>query len=243
MTAEPTAKSFSTTAGASSDGAVDSTRGVRRRLDPPATGVSELLLTRHGETVWHHDNRYAGGGSDIDLTDRGRAQARALGAWARTQAIDQVVCSPVRRARETAAPVGAALDLPVHVFEGLREVDFGVAEGRTMAELLAIDAGVVHRFRADPVAHPFPESEPSAAAAARAVAALRGIAAQWPGGRVLVVAHNTLLRLALCQLLGIPVARYRQVFPRLDNTAITRVGIHPDPEHPTSLLALNVGLP
>ena len=135
MTAEPTAKSMPTTAAASSDEALDSIPGDRRRPDPPANGVSELLLTRHGETVWHHDNRYAGGGSDIDLTDRGRAQARALGAWAQTQAIDQVVCSPVRRAQETAAPVGTALDLPVHVLEGLREVDFGVAEGLSLIHI------------------------------------------------------------------------------------------------------------
>lgn len=204
--------------------------------------MTELLLTRHGETVWHHDNRYAGGGSDIDLTDRGREQAAALARWCRTQDLDAVVSSPVRRARETAAPVGAALGMPVPTLEGLREVDFGVAEGRTIDELIALDEGVVDRFRSDPVAHPFPGSEPPAAAALRATAALRAVAGALPGGRVLVVAHNTLLRLALCQLLGLPVSRYRQVFPRLDNTAITRVLVSPEEGAEVSLLAFNVGI-
>jgi probable phosphoglycerate mutase len=225
------------------DDGIPSSTVATHQVSPPPTPTTELLLTRHGETVWHHDNRYAGGSSDIDLTDRGHAQAHALGNWAKTQDIDGIVCSPVRRARETAAPVATALDLPVHVLDGLREVDFGVAEGRTMAELLASDPDIVHRFRGDPAAHPFPRSEPPAVAAARAVAALRGIAERWPGDRVLVVAHNTLLRLALCQLIGIPVTRYRQVFPRLDNTAITRVGLDPDPGRPAALLALNVGIP
>jgi broad specificity phosphatase PhoE len=208
----------------------------------PPTPVTELLLTRHGETVWHHDNRYAGGSSDIDLTDHGRSQARALAAWSRTQGIDAVYSSPVRRARETAAPVAEALGLPVTTVEGLREVDFGVAEGRTIGELLELDAQVVHRFRTDPVVHPFPGSEPPHHAADRAAQAVRDISAQQAGGRVLVVAHNTLLRLALCQLLGIPVSRYRQVFPRLENTAITRVLVSQDPQAITSLLSLNVGI-
>jgi len=204
--------------------------------------VTELLLTRHGETVWHAENRYAGGSSDIDLTDHGRDQARALAAWCATQDIDAVVSSPVRRARETAAPVAELLDLPVTTVEGLREVDFGVAEGRTVGELLELDAGVVQRFRTDPAVHPFPGSEPPHQAADRAVRAIREICARQAGDRVLVVAHNTLLRLALCRLLGIPVGRYRQVFPRLENTAITRVLVSHDPAAVTSLLSLNVGI-
>jgi len=60
---------------------------------------------------------------------------------------------------------------------------------------------------------------------------------------VLVVAHNTLLRLGLCVLTGIPVARYRDVFPRLDNAALTEIALHPDPARPAALLSLNVPCP
>ena len=37
-----------------------------------------LLLARHGQTVWHAENRYAGI-SDVPLTETGHAQAEALG--------------------------------------------------------------------------------------------------------------------------------------------------------------------
>jgi len=57
---------------------------------------------------------------------------------------------------------------------------------------------------------------------------------------VLVVAHNTLLRLGLCVLLGLPVARYRQVFPRLDNVAVTEIALPHDGIGPAALLSLNV---
>lgn len=172
-----------------------------------------LVLTRHAETVWHADNRYAGGSSDIDLTPLGEEQARTLASWAGTQSLDAVVSSPVRRAVETARPSAAALGLDLETVPALREVDFGVAEGRTIDELLAMDAGMVDRFREDPAAHPFPGSEAPAAAADRAASALREVARRHRGGRVLVVAHNTLLRLALCALLDLPVGRYRSLLP------------------------------
>jgi probable phosphoglycerate mutase len=111
-----------------------------------------LLLTRHAETVWHAENRYAGT-SDVDLTPHGEAQAQRLAAWVRTRTIDAIVCSPVRRARETAAPSARAAGIEIEVDDDLREVGFGVAEGRTLAEL---DPDVVARLRADPVAHPCP---------------------------------------------------------------------------------------
>ena len=53
--------------------------------------------------------------------------------------------------------------------------------------------------------------------------ALREIAAMCPNGRVLVVAHNTIIRLALCSLFGISLAKYRTVFPGVRNVALTEI--------------------
>lgn len=199
---------------------------------------THLFLVRHGETVWHADNRYAGGGSDIDLTESGRDQARALARWAGTQRFDALVVSPVRRAQETAAPSARELDLTPVVVDGLREVNFGIAEGRTINELRDLDSDMVHRFQSDPKRHPFPGAEAPEAAAARAASTLRELAATYAGGRVLVVAHNTLLRLALCHLLDLSVAEYRRIFPRLRNAAITEITVPPG-GLPASLLSLN----
>lgn len=201
---------------------------------------TRLFLVRHGETVWHGENRYAGGMSDIDLTEKGLEQARRLAAWAARQGtFDAIVSSPVRRAVETITPTAQGLGMSVRVVEDLREVDFGMAEGRTTAELRDLDAAMVQRFQADPAAHPFPGSEEPAAAAHRAATALRQIAADHPGGRVLVMAHNTILRLALCELLELPVSRYRQLFPQMHNAAITVIELPTDGHSPASLLSLN----
>ncbi|GHJ41089.1 alpha-ribazole phosphatase [Streptomyces sp. TS71-3] len=197
---------------------------------------ARLLLVRHGETVWHAENRYAGI-SDVALTDRGARQAAALGEWALRRGADAVACSPLARTRATAQPAADLLGLHLEVVPELREVDFGWGEGRTIAEMAAEDAEAVRRFRADAESGAFPGSEPPSAAAARATAALRALAARHPGGTVLVVAHNTLLRIALCGMLGIPVGRYRLVLPRLDNAAVTEIQV--SGEH-TALLSLNV---
>jgi probable phosphoglycerate mutase len=59
---------------------------------------------------------------------------------------------------------------------------------------------------------------------------------------VLVVAHNTLLRLGMCALLDLPISRYRQLFPRLDNAAITELRLPAGRAEPASLLSLNIPL-
>lgn len=205
------------------------------------TPRTRLVLTRHGQTVWHEENRYAGS-SDIDLTDAGRAQADLLAAWTRTHRPAAVVSSPLGRALATARPSAAALGTEPVVVEDLREVDFGLAEGRTLSELRADHPEVVARFRSDPVTHHFPGADPPAAAAKRAAEALRSVASGHPGRTVLVVAHNTLVRLALCELLGIDVRTYRQVFPLLDNGTLTEVSLDPTEEGPAALLSFNVPL-
>ncbi|MET9449178.1 histidine phosphatase family protein [Streptomyces cinerochromogenes] len=186
--------------------------------------ATALLLARHGQTVWHAGNRYAGV-SDVALTDTGRAQAEALGRWTAGHPVDAVWTSPLSRAVATAAPACRALGLTPHREPDLRECDFGVVEGRTLAEFAERDPAAAEAFRADPVAHPFPGAEDPRAAAARGTAALRRIAAAHPGERVLVVAHNTLLRLVLCTLLHIPLPEYRRVLPRLHNAALTELRI------------------
>ena len=220
------------------------TRDAQQRPTTHAlTDSTRLLLVRHGQTVWHRENRYAGADSDIDLTPAGHAQAERLAEWARLVAPDVVATSPVRRARETAQASADAVGVALQVVPGLREVTFGVAEGHTLSELASVDATMVDAFRADPVQSPFPGAEAPEAAAERGAAALRTLAAEHPVSTVLVVAHNTLLRLALCELIGIPISRYRQVFPRLDNAAVTELHVPRDPGALASLMRLNAPLP
>ncbi|WP_029136620.1 histidine phosphatase family protein [Nakamurella lactea] len=205
------------------------------------TAPTTVIVSRHGQTVWHAENRYAGS-SDVDLTPTGRRQAEQLAEWAGRVEPQALYVSPIRRARETAAPVAAALGIEPIVLDDLREVHFGVMEGRTMAEMRSAAPDLVARFVDDPVGGHFPEAEPPTAAAERGRAVFHRIAAAQPGATVLVVAHNTFFRLTLCALLGIPLGSYRRVLPRLDNGTLTTLSLTGDPDSGAALLSFNVPL-
>src|SRR3954453_5089115 len=107
-----------------------------------------LLLARHGQTIWHAENRYAGV-SDIGLTDEGRAQAEALGRWAAVHRPAAIWTPPLSRAIATADPACRALGIAPQREPGLRECDFGVVEGRTLAEFPAEVPAAAAAVRAD----------------------------------------------------------------------------------------------
>lgn len=200
-----------------------------------------LSLSRHGQTPCHAENRYAGS-SDVGLTATGREQARRLASWAAATRPDGIACSPQRRSRDTAAPAAEALRAEPTVVDDLRELHFGVAEGRTLDEVERERPGTVAAFWADPVEHALPGSEPPLAAAERVSGALRALAAAHPGGHLVVVVHNTALRLGLCRLLGICCSHYRRVFPRIDSGALTTLRVPVGGTGPPALIALNQSL-
>jgi len=189
--------------------------------------MTRFFLVRHGETVWHEHNRYAGR-TDVALTAHGREQAEQLAAWATGAGLDGIWCSSLSRAHETAVPAAAATGLELHVDARLCELDFGRAEGLTVSDMGQEFPEALAAFQADPVAHHLPGGEDPHAAIGRALACLEAIGSEHPAGRVLVVAHTTLIRLVLCRLLGIPEARYRRVFPFVRNVALTEVELRAD---------------
>jgi probable phosphoglycerate mutase len=183
-----------------------------------------LVLVRHGETIWHAGNRYAGR-SDIPLTAKGRRQAEQLGDWAQAAALDGVWCSTLDRARTTARIVAGAIGLPVHEDARLCELDFGEAEGLTTADMESRFPERLAAFRRDPVAGHLPGGEDPRAAVVRARACFDDIGTVHPDGRVMVVMHTTLVRLCLCQLMGVPLREYRRLFPSVRNCAVTEIRV------------------
>ncbi len=189
--------------------------------------MTHLFLVRHGATIWHAENRYAGV-SDVALDPRGYAQAERLAAWTSEAGLAAIFSSPLSRARETAAPAARAAGLELQIDERLREIDFGKIEGKTMTEAEQLFSEEMRRFKVDPATYPMPGGEDPYKAAHRAVSALRDISASHPNGRVLVVAHNTLIRLTLCSLFSIPLAHYRTIFPGVRNGALTEIRLDHD---------------
>lgn len=161
-----------------------------------------------------------------------------LAGWTRSRGIATVISSPVRRAVETAEPAALAAGAALTIVEDLGEVGSGSPRGTRSASSIPRSPRGSAPTR-PPIRSRERSRRPSPRNAAPTPCA--GLLPAMSGGPVLVVAHNTLLRLGLCALLGLPIAHYRQVFPRLDNAAVTEIAVPVDGQsRPASLLSLNV---
>jgi broad specificity phosphatase PhoE len=88
-------------------------------------------MVRHGETEWSRDGRHTGR-TELDLTERGEEQARALAPLMREVNPELVFCSPRLRARRTAELAGLG---SYEVVDDLQEWDYGDFEGRTTNDI------------------------------------------------------------------------------------------------------------
>jgi 2,3-bisphosphoglycerate-dependent phosphoglycerate mutase len=90
----------------------------------------DLLLVRHGESVWNSRNLVQGQSPRAPgLTTVGERQALALATQLRNIGAELVFSSDLRRAVETALPIASVLGVPLEKDLRLRERAFGALEG------------------------------------------------------------------------------------------------------------------
>lgn len=92
--------------------------------------VRELVLIRHGVTLWNKGRRLQGH-QDVGLSDEGLQQVEALRRWAlRLPPPDALYSSDLKRAHDTALPLSTGWGLPLKQTFALRERGFGIYEGQ-----------------------------------------------------------------------------------------------------------------
>lgn len=99
--------------------------------------AQRINIVRHGETEWSANGRHTGR-TDIPLTEIGIEQATALEPKLSGQRFGLVLCSPLRRARQTCELAGFA-STGVQLCDDLQEWDYGDYEGLTTPEIREID--------------------------------------------------------------------------------------------------------
>lgn len=173
--------------------------------------LNELWLVRHGETEWVLSRRHTGR-TDLPLTARGEAQARALAPLLAGVRFARVLVSPLQRARRTAelAELGDAIELD----EDLMEVDYGEYEGRTTAEIRRARPGWDLWRDGCPGGETIPDA---ARRAERAIARAREV-----DGPVLLVGHGHLLRTLAARALELAPEAGRHL--KLDPSTISVIG-------------------
>ena len=160
------------------------------------TEPTTFYFVRHGESEANATRRFAGR-SDSPLTERGRAQARAVAETLAGTTFDRVVATPLHRSLDTAQVIAERLRLPVEIEPDLVEIDVGDKTGAAWDETRALPNWRDDGFVA------WPNGETLEQVLARSLRALRRLAREIPGGRVLVVGHGGVTRILVSHFLGI----------------------------------------
>lgn len=157
--------------------------------------TAPLYMLRHGETAWNTERRMQGT-KNSDLTERGRAQALAMGRTlgaelAREPGPTVFLRSPLGRARETSEIVGRELGIAATDWREdirLAELAYGEWEGFSWSEIEVTHPTALADWRADPHGYCPPGGETHHALRQRSLAVLTDIAAS--GIRTVVVSHG-----------------------------------------------------
>lgn len=188
--------------------------------------MAHLLLIRHGETIWNREGRFQGA-KDVPLSNKGRAEARQLGAYLRDKPLDAIYSSHLSRALDTAQAVAFHHNLPVQVVEGLGEINMGEWAGLSWEEIWDKWPELGRQWYASPPdSPPPPGGEYYPDFQARAMDALEGIAAGHDSADlVAVVTHGGIIRAVINKLLGISWGTRGKFF--IKNCSITPMSWHP----------------
>ncbi len=174
---------------------------------PPEANM-ELILIRHGSTLWNEERRIQGL-SDIDLSDTGLDQARHLALSLKDHPISSIYSSPLKRARKTAEIINEYHQVPLYLEQDLTEMNHGDLEGISVQELITRRKDFLRKWLTDPASVSMPHGESFLELQTRAWKVIEGILTK--GENVIVVAHNFTIASILCRIQNIPLMEFRSV--------------------------------
>lgn len=166
---------------------------------------TRAILIRHADPAEEARGRCYGA-TDIGLSPRGERRARHLAVMLRRMPIAAVYTSPSRRALDTARLLADPHDLTPGTLDDLRELDFGICEGRTYDEIAAEQPDLFRTWMLTPSEVRFPGGESYAQLRRRALRAASEIRGRHANETFAVVSHGGVIRAVLADALDMPNA-------------------------------------
>lgn len=186
---------------------------------------AQVFLIRHGDTGATLKGRFVGR-RDVPLSPLGQKQARALTHSTDLSRCREAFCSPMLRVRETIA--NASLEVMCQQDDDLREIDFGLWESLSFAEISRDYPEDVDRWARMEGDFCFPQGEAYADFLHRIQRAgeriARAAAAQ--SEPVAIFAHGGVIRALICLWLGLPAKHY--LLFEIDPASVTAVRLFGD---------------
>jgi broad specificity phosphatase PhoE len=167
-----------------------------------------IFFLRHGETIASKTGGFCGT-SDVELTPLGKIMANDFAVAYESVPWKAIFSSPMRRTIATAQPLCDLVGMEMQLRDGLKEINFGEWEGKTLSEVNKKFHDEYMRWQSEPGWNAPPRGERAIDIARRSSEVIEEIEATYPDGNVLVVSHKATIRIILCSLLGIDVGRYR----------------------------------
>jgi broad specificity phosphatase PhoE len=169
---------------------------------------TRIILVRHGEVKGIETPRFRGS-ADLPLTERGLRQSELtrdhllyLGVAA------AIYSSPLRGCAQTAAIFGQSQAVAVNYASELNDIDHGLWRGQTHDDIRRSDPLGFDTWVANPEKTQFPGGESLQSAADRALVTLSVARTASVGSTILLVSYDSIIRLLLLHVLGLPLARY-----------------------------------
>ncbi len=194
------------------------------------SGMTELILIRHGETDWNRELRFQGQ-VDVPLNAVGHEQARRLGSRLAGEAADLLVCSDLIRTQQTALPISQQSLQPqslgaIVLNPELREQNFGAVDGMRVNEIQAQHPQAWAQWTRFDADYAFAGGESTRQFHARIMAAVRTLALAHAQRTLVVVTHGGVLDMIYRTARALPLSGPRQ--SDIPNAGLNRVRIRGD---------------
>lgn len=157
----------------------------------------EILLTRHGQTEWNLLKKVQGK-ADIELNEKGIEQAETIRVSLKEERIDLILCSPLKRAIQTAEIINQGKNIRMIIDERLSERDFGEFEGMSNTDF---DFNAFWSYKQN---LKYDKAENIKDFFRRVYKFLDSIKNEYAGKRILIVAHGGISIPVKCYFKGIP---------------------------------------
>lgn len=164
----------------------------KRRKD-----TMRILITRHGQTDWNLEHKVQGK-ADIDLNETGKKQAEETREKLWNEKIDLIICSPLKRAKQTAEIMNQGRNIPILYDDRISERNFGELEGKRQEEF------DFHGFWSYERNLSYERAENIRIFFERVYAFLDEIQQTYSGKNILLVAHGGVSIPVHCYFNGIP---------------------------------------
>jgi probable phosphomutase (TIGR03848 family) len=157
----------------------------------------------------------------VALSPEGAEAAEELAERLAGSSVWAIYSSPLERARQTAAAIGARLRLDVRIADELNEIDFGDWTVRTVIELH--DSEEWRRFNLFRSGSRTPNGEAMIEVQARMLRLIERVCTVHPAETVALVSHGDVIKAVLAYYLGVPLDLFQRIEISQASVSIVRV--------------------